>query len=192
MMSELFENNLRPHFKNFAKGVFVDIGAYIGKYTIMVGNQIQNNGKVVSIEPMNENYKRLEANVKLNNLKNVKSLNLACSDKSGKEKIYSHKGDPGLFSIATPSPKFTEVKSKTLDEIMINLKIKEVNLVKIDVEDAESKVLKGMKNILTRGKARIIFEARSGSSVKSCKEILGRHGYIMRQLDNRHWLATKG
>lgn len=191
MMSELFESNLRPHCKTFTEGVFVDVGAYIGKYTIMISNQIQNKGKVISIEPILENYKRLESNVKFNNLKNVTILNLACSDKIGKEKIYSHKDDPGLFSIVTPSTKYTEVKSKTLDKIISDLKIKNVDLVKIDVEDAESKVFKGMKNILTRGKTKIIFEARTDTSVKACRKILEKYGYTMKQLDNRHWVATR-
>jgi Methyltransferase FkbM domain len=48
--------------------------------------------------------------------------------------------------------RYVEVQAKTLDSILLESAIKEVNWIKIDVEGAELEVLRGAPNILSNSK----------------------------------------
>jgi hypothetical protein len=52
------ENWFKPH----AKGVVVDVGAYIGTYTVRA---MRTAKLVIAIEPLPINYKALQVNIKL-------------------------------------------------------------------------------------------------------------------------------
>jgi len=86
-----YEPQMRKYF-NLNKGAFIDIGANIGRYSIMLGRKY-NSMKIVSIEASKETFEILKKNIKLNNLKNVIPLNMAISDKRGISNFYlSNKG----------------------------------------------------------------------------------------------------
>ena len=51
--------NLEKYF-NILKGNFIDVGAHIGKYSIMVAKKLKSRGKVIAIEPDPENFKILK------------------------------------------------------------------------------------------------------------------------------------
>ncbi len=188
MVSRHFENAIRKYFENQKRGVFVDVGSYIGKYTIMVANKMKNGGRVISIEPNPNNYKRLLTNIDLNKCNNVTALNVACSDRNAEEKLFIRFHDSALSSLVSTGKKHVLIKCRTLDSILSKLKIKDVNLVKIDVEGAESKVIRGMKNLLKRGKTTLIFE--KWKLMKLDEEIFKKHKYKLEQIDRRHWVAT--
>jgi len=79
--SEECEIDLTRYFKKVQSGIFVDIGANVGRYTVKLAKQIGNKGKVVAIECDPENYEALIENIKLNKLDNVYAFNLACYDR---------------------------------------------------------------------------------------------------------------
>jgi len=83
MLSTIGEWEMRPYF-NLKRGVFIDVGANVGKYTVMVGKKLKNKGKVIAFEPEPSNLKALRKNISMNNIKNVKILPLACSNKKNK------------------------------------------------------------------------------------------------------------
>ena len=58
-----------------------------------------------------------------------------------------------------------------------NLGIHDVNIVKIDVEGAEQKVMAGMGKIISSNKSiEIFFEAWDESYLNQCKEVLNSYG----------------
>ena len=59
--SSFHEPYLKDFF-NLNEGVFIDIGANIGKYSIKVGNRIKNKGKIIAIEPEPRNVKIIKKN----------------------------------------------------------------------------------------------------------------------------------
>jgi len=189
VVSEDFEYDIRKYFKTFKKGIFVDIGANIGKYTIMISNQVKGTEKIISIEPHPENFEILEKNIGLNNCKSVILLNLACWNKKGVLKLYSHENQPLLASAVRPSKNYIKVNSNSLDNILKKMKIKNVDLIKIDVEGAESNVLEGMENVLKSGKAKIIFEAWNDVYLASCRKILQNYNYKIKHLDKMYWIG---
>lgn len=189
VVSENFEKGIRTYFKEFRKGVFVDVGANVGKYTIMISNQMTRNGKIISIEPHPDNFKILKKNINLNKCKNVIALNLACWNKRNNLKLFGHENQPLLASAIKSSKEYITVNAETLDNILKKMKIKDVDLIKLDVEGAESKVLEGMKLILKSGKPKIIFEAWTEDYVNTCKKILETYNYKIKQLDKIYWLG---
>jgi hypothetical protein len=65
-----------------AGDTFVDVGAFVGLYTIAVARRLQSSGRVVAFEPDNRNYSLLEEQVRLNRLQGHTELHhVAVSDR---------------------------------------------------------------------------------------------------------------
>jgi len=83
--------------KNF--DYFIDIGAYIGYYTLLF-SKFKNIEKIISIEANKANYNNLLENISLNKLKHITAHNLGCSDHDGITKLwYSDQNKMGGSSI---------------------------------------------------------------------------------------------
>lgn len=173
-------------------GVFVDIGANIGKYTIKMSKMLKQKGKVIAIEPEPSNLKILKKNILLNNLVRYNNLivkAVACSDKEGIFNLYLNKEHEGSHSLSRKTENKIKVKLEKLDSIIKKLKLKRVDLIKIDVEGAELEVLKGAKNTIKKYKPKIIFECQSPKSMETVQNILELIGYNIKKIDNENYLA---
>lgn len=186
-----YEIGLKKYF-DLKKGVFVDVGANIGKYSVIIGRQLKDKGKVISIEASEDIFKILKKNIELNNLQNVIPLNLAVSDKKGISEFYlANKGlgtASSLFEIKEHSKK-VKVKTDTLDGIIKDLEIKKIDLIKIDVEGAEPRVLRGALDILKKDKPKVVFEALNKERFDECKKILKKFNYKIRRLGPIDFIA---
>jgi FkbM family methyltransferase len=155
------EDDIIEHFTPKQGDIVVDIGAHMGRYTIISSKRVGTNGKVVAIEAHPGNFEMLNRNIKLNQLTNVIPLNYAVYSKETKIKLYLPEEDSGftiyntiMSNRAGTEDKFVEVNANTLDCLLqLNqIREEEVNWVKIDVEGAEFEVLKGATNVLTKSK----------------------------------------
>jgi FkbM family methyltransferase len=162
------EDEIIEHFSPKQGDIVVDVGAHMGKYTIIASKRVGANGKVIAIEAHPGNYEMLNRNIKLNGLTNVTTLNYAVYSKESKIKLYVPDEEFGytmhhsiMFSYLSPkyslkgkeNEKFIEVNANTLDNLLQKNEIsREVNWIKIDVEGAEFEVLKGATGILSKGK----------------------------------------
>ncbi|ARM74637.1 FkbM family methyltransferase [Acidianus manzaensis] len=113
---------------------FVDVGAYIGTYTLRAAYYGAN---VYAFEPNPYSYSILERNIADNNFNNVKLYNVALYDQPAEMDICI--GDVGSSLIRECNNQF-KVKTLTLDSINFDEKI---DLIKIDAEGAEYPILKG-------------------------------------------------
>jgi FkbM family methyltransferase len=142
------EHDLIKRFCPKEGDVVVDIGAHIGLYTIIASKRVGPNGKVVAIEADPSVLNILNKNIKLNNLTNVTPVNNI---------VYSKEMELGLAEynkMFSDGDGKSETKDKTkvvhvntLDNLLQQNEIKEINWIKIDVEGAELEVLKGAHNI---------------------------------------------
>jgi precorrin-6B methylase 2 len=73
--------------------VVVDVGAHIGRYTIIASKRVGPNGKVIAIEADPSNFEMLNRNVQLNRLANVTTLNYAAFSRETRIKLYLPAGD---------------------------------------------------------------------------------------------------
>jgi FkbM family methyltransferase len=162
------EDEIIDHFNTKQGDIVVDVGAHIGKYTIIASKRVGANGKVIAIEAHPGNYEMLNRNIKLNGLTNVIPLNYAVYSEESRIKLYMPDEEFGytmhhsiMFSYLSPkyslkgkeNEKFIEVNANTLDNLLQkNGLSREVNWIKIDVEGAEFEVLKGATEILSNSK----------------------------------------
>jgi FkbM family methyltransferase len=151
------------------KNVFVDVGSNVGIFSI-IGSQVFKN--VHSFEPVKENYLNLQNNIKINNTKNIKAYNCALGSKSEYGQIVLNKFNSGGSKVK---------KNKKIDENSIKiinldkLNIKNVSLIKIDVEGSELDVLKGSKNTIRFFSPTLFVEVSSKlTNIKKISSFLGK------------------
>jgi FkbM family methyltransferase len=133
--------------------VFVDIGACFGYHTISSALRVGITGQVYALEPQPDMFGSLRNNLVGNNLSNVTADHLALSDQA--ETLHLHRfADLGIghTSISSQGREVSQVISTaavTLDAYVERRGIKSVTLVKLDVEGAELKVLRGATGLLS-------------------------------------------
>ncbi len=137
----------------------LDAGALYGVYTVAAAMRVGDNGRVIAMEPSREAYTILTTNIALNNLANVTPLPLALGLRSGRRLLYHHR-DPGQNSFAwdAASTGVEEVEVLSLDELISQLDIQRLDVLKLDVEGAEFLVIKGGGESLRRFRPVIIAE----------------------------------
>ena len=155
------EDDIIEHFTPKQGDIVVDIGAHMGRYTIISSKRVGSNGKVVAIEAHPGNFEMLNRNIKLNQLTNVIPLNYAVYSKETKVKLYLPEQESGytiyntiMSDRAGTEDKFVEVNANTVDYLLKLNQIREeqVNWIKVDVEGAEFEVLKGATNVLSKSR----------------------------------------
>jgi FkbM family methyltransferase len=165
-------------------GVFLDVGAHIGKYSLPLARQF---GKVLSIEAHPENFRALKEGIRLNGLSNITAINIAAWNSDKDIDLYLREGS-GWYSVKTNGRMGAiKIRAKHLDGVLTNLRIERLDWIKVDVEGAELEVLEGMKRTLDRYKPKIVFE-NYGHSNKAVT-FLNSNGYSTVALDNNDFLA---
>jgi FkbM family methyltransferase len=154
------EEDIVKLFRPKEGDIVVDVGAHIGKYTIIASKMVGSKGKVIAIEAHPANYDILKRNIVINKLSNVIALNYAVHSTEMLVKLYEPGQEEGFTiyntimtdRISLNNQKYIEVKANRLDSLLLENGIKEVNWIKIDVEGAEFEVLKGAITILSSSK----------------------------------------
>lgn len=145
-----FENAELDFVKRYLRkdDVFLDIGANVGLFSVVGASIVGDTGHVYSFEPVKKTYERLIENIRLNNFKNVTGINAGLSDSNGALSMStSNDGYDAWNSFGTPSAGSNYNKEElpvfSLDAWINEHNIKGANLIKIDVEGWEYKVLTG-------------------------------------------------
>ena len=147
------------HFSSKAQNVII-AGAYFGDQAIPVANNIQGSGICHTFEPNKNNSDLIFENAKLNNLDNILINNLALWNKSGEKLIFE--GEDALASTVEAGLSSANVlHTITIDDYVTQNKVGKVNLLMIDVEGSETKVLQGAVEMLKKNKPVVVFETHS-------------------------------
>lgn len=139
---EIFESLLKPGMR------VVDIGANLGYYTLIAARIVGPEGRVYAFEPEEGNFSLLALAVEKSGRHNIKLFRKAIAEKSGEGTLFfseEHRGDHRTFDNGENRRRII-VETASLDEIMAHEG--KIDIVKIDIEGAESKALEGMKKIL--------------------------------------------
>lgn len=147
------------HFSKAAKNVII-AGAYFGDQAIPVAVNIKGTGVCHTFEPNKNNSDLIKENAALNGLTNVLINNLALWNKSGEKLVFE--GEDALASTITAAETAENVlHTITIDDYVAENDVGEVNLLMIDVEGSEIKVLEGAKEMLQKYKPVVVFETHS-------------------------------
>jgi len=125
----------------------IDGGANIGFFTVLLSKLVGKDGCVLSVEPGQNNLYKLEENIRLNKLSNVEVVDQPLWDKyemvklylcedGGKNSLAAHEGTRGSSDITTV----------VLDDYL-DLR-RRLRLLKLDIEGAEEKALRGALSFL--------------------------------------------
>lgn len=215
MLAEDYDKELFDSIRNLnlkGKTIF-DIGSHIGYHSIFFSRLVGVDGKIYAFEPNPFNVKRIKENIVKNSIRNIEVRNIALSSKNTEtDFIFSEDIENGTSSggfidesdtfynkstyeteIGFKRMKIPTKKIDDLDELRDkNLK---VDILKIDVEGAESLVLEGGMETILRDKPIILIEIHTISNMFYFMNYINAIGYtnklLKREPDGRHLIMAK-
>lgn len=164
----------------------VDVGANVGFYTALAARCVGLTGRVFAIEPSALAFGWLRRTTDANPMPQVTLCNLGLADEAGEQLLY---GTPGFTGNHTPTMvphgiAFEKVAVTTLDRFMTEQKIDTVDLLKLDIQGFEPKVLRGAQAALESRRIRAVlceFEGywldKVGSSIEDLWATLAHYGF---------------
>lgn len=152
--------------------VVYDIGAQAGFYTLFFSRLVGEAGRVYAFEPCPYEAHFLVNHVRINELANVRIVQAAVGERTG---LVGMTIDRGMTQnqICNRSESVLAVPAVTLDRSGLE----PPDLIKMDVEGAESLVLKGARDTLCNARP-VVFIALHGPEQRAeCVGILRSSGY---------------
>lgn len=176
----IFQKLLQPG------AIVFDVGANLGYYTLVEAGLAGPNGRVHSFEPNPAVCGLLRESVRLNALRNVTVNEAGVSEAEGRAKLYVT--IPEQMSMASLRPPRQATTGKDvgsgltrtirlvcLDDYIEHRGIARIDLIKMDVEGAEMKALRGAQRLLGRQEKPVIImefnAAALGRLGSSCSEV---------------------
>ena len=187
--------------------VIFDIGSHTGQYTIPFAKKVGAKGHVFAFEPENDGFNAIKNNLIINNLKNVNVFKLAISDRNKEINFYKRpdKDTHSIFKETSSPSEISEqiievVRSQTIDALFEKKIVDRIpDLIKIDTEGAEIKILRGAKTTLQSVKLLLI-EIHIDDLVRQGyknpystleEELIKNNFTYHKYLDDIHILASK-
>ena len=170
MLSGEYEGETVKVIKHLIKPgmIALDIGAHVGYYTRILAKLVGISGKVIAFEPHPETFRLLIKNTV--HFRNVHLLEVAAADEEAVLTLYDGQLETGLSGLryldeyrqwtkqvgAEFTPRVRQgcplrsfaVKARPVDLCLSELGVTSVHFIKMDIEGAEMKALKGMKRVI--------------------------------------------
>ena len=137
---------------------FLDIGANIGYFSMLAAACLQNTGRVIAFEPVEQNRELFNLSVQANNFQNIELHPHAVSDseQTFALDIGGRNSNSRIISVEQGSGGNPQVTAVPLDTFLRDLTA--LDLIKIDIEGAEPLALKGMRALVAKHRPIIISE----------------------------------
>ncbi|MEO6812083.1 MAG: FkbM family methyltransferase [Isosphaeraceae bacterium] len=137
--------------------VVVDAGANIGYYTLLSAERVGPTGRVFAVEPSRLGVERLTRTVVENGMTQVQVVPIGLSDHEGEVTLHvppasAGHHNPTMLDVADASFASEVVPVRTLDACLDEWGVDRVDLLKIDVEGFEPRVLRGAARSLAEGR----------------------------------------
>lgn len=159
-------------------GIFFDVGSYFGYYALLAARR---GAEVHAFEPSPPNFAHLYEHAALNPWARLHCHRIALSDEVGRAAFALASDDNrGTGHLVTPGSgeAYSEIQATTLDAFVDAKKIGRIAALKIDVEGAELRVLRGAENTLRRDRPVLLVEVnepclrRAGGSAAELTDAL--------------------
>jgi FkbM family methyltransferase len=166
--------------------VVIDGGANIGLFTLLAAAGVGSQGRVIACEPSPTTMRLLRENVDRNGFDWVELREVALASEPGRLSLRIFTPGSGFSSFApadTINGVEVEVEVATLDDVASAV-LERLKLVKLDVEGAELRALRGATQVLHRARPDFILELepehleRQGGSITEVQELFDDAGYI--------------
>ncbi|MGR3295904.1 MAG: FkbM family methyltransferase [Candidatus Bathyanammoxibius sp.] len=159
-MEVLQENVYERVYRPGEGDTVIDVGAYVGMFSIMAAQQVGITGRVYSVEPSRRNHEFIEWNALYSPVPmNIHLIPIALSNATGYGQLTKSDASP-CHQLTQRRDKTTEeVRIETMDNMVDQLGIDKVDFIKIDVEGSELKVLQGATNTLRNNRLHLAIAA---------------------------------
>ncbi len=176
-------------------GVFVDVGANAGVFTLFAAGRVGGSGRVIAFEPSAREFGQLQRNVGLNGFGQVELHRAAVAEVEGSLTLsVAEDGHAGHNTIGsrfaaagTGRVRTEEVPAVRLDDVLAGLE--RCDAIKLDIEGAELLALRGAVGVLKRLRPVLAIEI-NGASLEACgtgaAEVMGflaAQGYAAHDID---------
>jgi len=186
LVTDHFRARVRPGM------LVVDVGANLGHYAMVAARALGGTGEVRAYEPDPETHAALRANLARNDFANVVASPKALAERRGVARLFPDRANSGGHSLARDNAldpaEAVEVETATLDE---ELEGRRIDVLKIDAQGAEGRILEGARGTLRRSDAAVYLEFwphgldRCGSDPASLLAAWAGLGYAAQVVDRR-------
>lgn len=153
---------LRKHLDKSKPIIILDVGANVGNYSKKI-LRINPNAKIFAFEPHPFSFEQLKRNI---HSSNFKPFNLGVGDKKEKLLLYDYQSEkstelaslykPAIEDLRNTKSQSFEIEIIRLDDFLREQEIDQIDLLKIDTEGNEFKVLLGAKEYLLNNRIKTI------------------------------------
>ncbi len=186
----------------------LDVGANIGFFSLLAAQCVGAGGRVIAFEPAPDVRARLQRNVALNGASRLASDSNwhievraeAITDQLGDREFFvgpaQHSGIASLRSLGADTACAIKVPGTTLDRVLRDGT--PVHLIKIDIEGAEARALRGMRRILQECHPHLLVEVSAdylcemGDSAAGLFSFLEDFGYRAYRIEWDHLVPLTG
>jgi FkbM family methyltransferase len=169
---------------------FVDVGANEGWFSMLAAKLVGTSGRVLACEPQERLWPVITRNIFLNSFANVQLQPFAVAEQPGEAIINLYPSlNTGSSNISTTKRRWEtrqQIKLLPLTDILAPLQGADIDLVKVDVEGFEHKVLLSAGPHLGKTIKRLVVELHPaqlealGSSERQVVALLESRGYTRR------------
>lgn len=166
-------------------GVFYDVGANIGVFTVEVARSLGASGQVIAIEPGPRAFAILLRNIELNRLGNVTAIAVGLADVAGAKQLHLRPAanlGAATFVGQRDTVPDAVVEVLRLDDLVDDRRLPDPTVVKVDVEGFELRVLRGAAKLIERARPVIVTEwstqhVQDGGGLDELRRLLVGAGY---------------
>ena len=166
-------DNVKPGFS------CLDVGGHIGVFSVLMAELVGPSGSVHTFEPFWSSLEMARQTVGRNHLADRVTMVQAAVDETdgGTIELFTGKGtsEASLYGHETRTAIIT-VPRITLDAYVDGAGLDRIDVIKMDIEGAEERALRGATGVLERHSPKLLLEVHGRKSVGSL-EVLGAHGY---------------
>jgi FkbM family methyltransferase len=188
-MSAWYSGPERAHQRVFESlirdgDIVMDVGANWGMHTIFLSRRVGEKGHVIAVEPEPRALSELEWHLQANECQNVTVHRCALADHAGVAAfVTGESAYTGHLATKEGNCDDMHVAATTLDTLISEEGIHRLNLVKIDVEGAETVVLAGGAKTLAEIKPYFVIDLHTPEQDVAVARVLSDAGYDIRRLD---------
>jgi FkbM family methyltransferase len=183
-----------------AGGVFYDVGAHIGLFSLLAARVVGKSGSVFAFEADPENAERIKEHASRNGLDYIHVVPCAVWSSPGRLAFERASADSSRNQGAVAND-FSKANKNTIEVEAVSLdafaqKHKPPTLIKIDVEGGEAAVLDGSKETFKSNAPLLICEVHNQRAADYVTRWLGSNSYVFDWIEEsadfpRHLLAKR-
>ena len=172
--------------------VMIDVGAHIGTMTLRGAKAVGETGKVLAVEPNPDTVAKLQANIAASHARNIIVEPVAAGSKPGELELFiGSKINSGTSSLSKENAEehgahnaqSVKVPIQRLDDLVEKAGLTRIDIIKVDVEGAETQVLTGGMESIKKYHPVLVLETvdamlkNMGSSLAELEALLQSLGY---------------